>query len=306
MSEFFSKWTAKQVIFGGIILITLLAFTILLLVQLSRTPVSQLKPFRPTTTPNSLIIESQPVLVTFTQLNEDPFSFLNKRIRVTGDFQLVSPPKCRLYNGPAIRWSLIASNLQLDAQGFEPIARLIPANITITAEGTWRLYQGPLGCGKEPETGNAWYLEVTQIIQPNPLPLTDGTLVNSTISTPQVTRTQSTEQQPSDEIPTDTPTFAATPTFTATATATSTPMLTATPTNTPTIGPSPTVTPTPGAGTVRPTATRTPTPTSTPTATATSTLGPTTTAQPTVPIVPSPTINTGGGYPGGGNGGGYP
>ncbi|MEZ4642851.1 MAG: hypothetical protein R3E31_08975 [Chloroflexota bacterium] len=279
-----------------------LAFVMLLLSQCVRPAASQLKPFRPTATAGSLLIDSQPILVTFDQLNEDPYNFLDKRIRVTGDFQLLTPPSCRLYNGPALRWSLVASDLQLDVKGYEPIARLIPTGVSLTIEGTWRLYQGPLGCGKEPLANNAWYLEISQIVQPNPLPLTDGTLVNSTIATPLAT----TAIMPGQTITGGDETAVSTATPTATATATATPTMTPTGLVTASATPSPTITPTPGAGTTFPTSTITPTPTRTPTATPTGTAGPSPTPEPTEPVQPTATIPSGGGYPPGGGGGSYP
>lgn len=51
--------------------------------------------------------------------------------------------------------------------------KILQPGTPMTVEGTWRLYQGPLGCGKGPETGQAWFIEVQQIIQPNPIVATN-------------------------------------------------------------------------------------------------------------------------------------
>jgi hypothetical protein len=40
----------------------------------------------------------------------------------------------------------------------------------MTVEGYWRLYEGPLGCGKNAPRAAIWYLEVLRIVEPNPLP----------------------------------------------------------------------------------------------------------------------------------------
>ncbi len=299
MSELLRSSTIKQKLWGGIILLMLLAFIILLAAQVNRPTTSELKPYRPTPTRHDLLLDNQPILVTFDQLNADPENFLNQRIRVTGDFQLLTPPTCRLYNGPALRWSLIASDLQLDALGYEPIARLIPAGVSLTVEGAWRLYEGPLGCGKAPPTGRAWYLDVTRILQPNPLPLTDGSLFNGSIATPLALPTGAPGQQPVDSGSTPIPTS------TNAITATPTPTMTPTDSGTAAATPSPTITTTPAPGTTLPTATvrTTSTPTATPTTTGTP--GPSPTPAPTLPVLPTPTIDVGG-YPGNGGGGPYP
>ncbi len=58
--------------------------------------------------------------------------------------------------------------------GYEEVLKRLPDGLTMTVEGIWRQYDGPLGCGKEPGDGQAWYLQVERIISPNPLPLMDG------------------------------------------------------------------------------------------------------------------------------------
>lgn len=115
------------------------------------------------------VLENETTLVGFAELNADPAAFRNQSIQVSGAYTPVELPICQPFAGPRIQWSLVAEELQLNAAGFERILRLAEPGISMTVTGIWRLYQGPLGCGKEPEDGAVWYLQVTQILEPNPI-----------------------------------------------------------------------------------------------------------------------------------------
>jgi len=129
-----------------------------------------LLPILPSPTAVETVIESGATEVTFQELNEDPAAYRNQRILVSGSLAPIEPVECPQHNGhytgPLIQWALVNDNLQMDARGFEPIIPLIRPGTTMTVEGIWRLYQGPLGCGKEPERGMAWYLETLRIVEP--------------------------------------------------------------------------------------------------------------------------------------------
>ena len=265
----------------------LLLLAVILLPLLAQSNNRRLKPLRPTATPGSLVIEGDPTLIDFPNLNEDPFSYLNQRIRVTGDYTPLPPPDCTPFSGRRIRWSLVAENLQMNAVGFEPVLRLVEPDTTLTVEGIWRLYSGPAGCGKEPPSANVWYLEVERIIQPNPLtgfmgPAGPGPIGPVTPLSPAAT--------PSGGTAVPTPTSTLSPGAT-----TATPILTPSPgaTASATAG-TPTM---PLTGTVTATATATPTSTATgqPTATLTTPPALTPTSGATVPPVVTATP---GGYPG--------
>ncbi len=277
---------------GAVLILLLIVLLVILTNQDGRRP---MKPLRPTPAPGELVVDTQPLLVTFDQLNSDPDSLLDQRIRVTGDFTRLRPPDCLIYNGPSFRWALVSDTLQLDAKGFEVIVRLIPEGTSMTVEGFWRKYTGPLGCGKKPPADTVWFLEVTQIVQPNPLPNFGGASVD-VVPSGEGDAQASPGASPS---PTDNGTPTATPTLTAT------PTPSATPTSTPTLSGfdetlTPTLTATP-TETPLPTVTGTP-PTSTPTMTATPTAtfipGTTPTLIPPTPVPPTPTQTSGGGYPG--------
>ena len=260
-----------------------------------------LKPFRPTQTQQGEAVNGEVLTISFVDLNGDPAAYQNQRIRVTGNKITILPSVCRLYTGPVFSWGLIAEDLQLNSLGFAELAMRLPDGLTMTVEGIWRKYDGPLGCGKGPDDGVAWYLQVERIISPNPLPLMDaipfatmqvllgtrtsvvltpfaipiqGTAVSDqpTIGiTPLSTETRlpdGTQFPPGTVLPTSTP-------------ATGIPTATRFPGLTPSVTPRPNGTTVPGAGTS----------TSTPTATRTPISG--STAVPTIPGLP-----TSPGYPG--------
>ena len=134
-----------------------------------------LKPFRPTRTPQDVGASGDVVVLSFTDLNGAPEAYQNQRIRVTGNKVTIPAQACRLFTGPVFNWGLIAEDLQLNALGYGDLVKRLPDGLTMTVEGIWRQYNGPLGCGKEPANGIAWYLQVERIISPNPLPLMEGT-----------------------------------------------------------------------------------------------------------------------------------
>lgn len=128
----------------------------------------QLKPLDPTATPGGEI-SGQPRLVTFSELQADPQAYRNRLIRVTGGVVAVAPPLCRPFSGPVPFWALFAENLRLDAVGFDDLPRFASADVLFTVDGIFRQYEGPLGCGKGPPSGVAWFLETLRVVQPNPL-----------------------------------------------------------------------------------------------------------------------------------------
>jgi hypothetical protein len=250
---------------------------------------------------SSQIISSQPQLVTFTELEQDPTVYQDKLIRVTGDYVPLPLVSCAPYSGPNTSWALVANELRLDILGFEGLLNQLKlGEINLTLDGVLRRYDGPLGCGKRPDAGVLWYLEALQIVQPNPLVQnTEGSTIGTSIvpppfptgdgSIPGEEGTPTEEPTPGPGTPTRTPS----PTIASGATASLTATLdpneptpteqigTPTRTSTPTLTPSATQTTAPGGNTA------TPTPSQTPTAGATNVPLPTTTAGP-----------GGGGYPG--------
>jgi hypothetical protein len=195
----------------------------------------KLMPLLPSPTPPIYLSQQEPETVAFTELNDNPLAFLNRSILVTGDYLPLEKSDCLNVVGPDKRWSLAADNLQLDVLGFEKIVRLLPVGTNMTVQGIWRLYQGPLGCGKGPPRGSMWYLDAKKIIQPNPL-ISEGSqaipveIINGTLELPSLEMTvRATETGPAANVMTVTAmaesTIIATPTFSGQLIPTETPPL---------------------------------------------------------------------------------
>jgi len=227
----------------------LLLFIILLLAFIlpGRQANRGLKPFRPSPTPGPRDLTGEPTVLTFTELNDAPQTYRGQRIQVTGEYQALTPPDCHPYSGPIFRWSLVAENLQLNSRGFEDLLKYVPDGTTLTVEGIWRLYDGPLGCGKQAADDIAWYLAVERIVSPNPLP--------NFVRTPHPTAVSGeSPANPTTPTPGETPMLTATPTLpdvVFTPLATPTAVFSGTAVSTPT----PQITGTPGTGTVYPSVT---------------------------------------------------
>jgi hypothetical protein len=304
MTEYIEETTERRPISPLAITGGALVVLLLLALLLTRGGERPLKPIRPSATPAELSQNSQAILVTFDELNANPYAFHNQRIRITGSYAPQPKPDCPKYKGLLIRWALINDNLQLNGYGFEEVLKLLPSGTTLTVEGIWRLYEGASGCGKDAPQALIWYLQVERIVQPNPLP-GFGPAPEGSTPAPVETPLEGTGPTPTFEEGTavSSPTSSATPTMTATPTAEISPSVTPSPsatllseevTPTPvdpliTITPDPLASPT-VAGTA-PAVTNTPPPLRTPG-----------TAVPTLPSLgtstPGPSPTPGSGYPG--------
>lgn len=284
------KWPIMVVV---LLIVSLILFAIF---SSFRRGQGQFRPQVSPITPNGLT-NSEPIALTFSDLDANPLAYRNKLVRVAGNYTRLSPVVCTPFKGPRPRWGLIAEGFQMDMVGLNEIIELAPEGATLTIDGVWRLYEGPLGCGKEPTTGSAWYLEARRIVQPNPLVFngmsgnSSGETITSTVSiepTPLITSTAPTgdpeeEEESIIDFETSTPDPAGlTPTI---------PIASTTPTMTPT-SLRVTATPTPTRPNQGGNNSTTPTPTTTATPTPRGTVGPGT-PQPTneaLPTSPSGTV----------------
>lgn len=268
-----------------------------------------LYPLLPSATPLAGTIDYTPALLGFAELNADPALYNGLRIQVSGAFTPIDTPPCPDYTGPAIHWSLVAEDLQLNATGFENLLTFLSPGTDMTVLGIWTAYHGPVGCGKQPPDETVWFLAVERILEPNPLIGVTGSSLTvipgeplATLSPFETGESQTPELTPTaGSLLTGTPTptiespltiqatpspdltsLPVTPLLTpgATAALTTTPGFGVTPGLTPTINLS--ITPEPTSG--LPGTTLPPLPTSTP-------------AGPGYPGQPTPTATTTGGYP---------
>ena len=148
--------------------LVILLFGLLLLGCNSET--RPLKPFLATPTPPAAVVFSDPLALTFEELNSDPQSFLGKTIRVDGDFVRLPNTVCDgQVKGPNPRWALVADSLQMNSVGYDSVLSIVPEGVPFTVEGVWSLYRGPAGCGKEPPAKPVWFIDVVRIVRPNPI-----------------------------------------------------------------------------------------------------------------------------------------
>lgn len=242
-------------------------------------------------------IPSGPALVAdISELSEAPQAYAGALVQVTGQYRRAPVIVCDGNDRPSpVTWLLVEGEHEIGARGFEQFVRpLLPSGLTVTVQGVWRHWRGPVGCGKDAPLLDAWHLVVTDFVAPSPV-----ARVTLTPAGQAPRQTAAAGGEIATATATGTPQAASvTSTATATPTATqpSTRAATATPRTTSTSLPD--VSATPGNGTASPTATvaatqEGATATATPgtvTATATAESGATPTASPTTAPGPdSPT-----------------
>lgn len=277
------QFPMKNVSMRGRLRLSLPIF-LLVLVACGAGPTRPLKPSLPTPTAGALVIKPEARLVAFEELAANPRLFLNSRLQVSGSLTRLALPVCAPYKGPALRWALVAQNLQLNAFGYDAILQLAEEGEILTVEGVWQFYDGPLGCGKEPSRTGLWYLAVTRIVQPNPLARGGaGGGVTPVAAEPTDAINAASATTALDATPTPGGDFGP-PSVTLTPSLTPTPINVAPPTGAPSPDPSPTPTSPPRA--TQPIGQPTPTPSATPIATPVAPGTPTVTSLPTLPSGP--------------------
>lgn len=161
-------------------LILLTGFLLLVACTGSKTQATP-TPFAPTHTPPAGRQGGAPLDVSLTELAAAPANFDGVQIRLTGRYRPLPSLICstRRYQSPAT-WALASGELSAQMSGFDAqLRRLLPPDLTMTVVGTWQQWQGPVGCGKQAVTRQIWFLNVTEIVSPNPL-----TMVTLTPGTP--------------------------------------------------------------------------------------------------------------------------
>lgn len=115
---------------------------------------------------------AEPIPATIRELVLRPFDYENRYVRVTGNYKPHPPLVC----GDAPRrspasWELTGEEeLFLQAGGFDRILRAAASpGLPLTVDGQWRRWRGQSGCGKQAAEIEIWYLDVIEIVSPNPL-----------------------------------------------------------------------------------------------------------------------------------------
>lgn len=125
----------------------------------------------PTAGPTATAAISGPIQLSITELLAAPGLYLDTVVQLTGRLQKNPLIVCNsnYYASPA-SWGLIEEGLMVAAGGFDDQVRsLLPGDLTMTVEGRWRRWEGTVGCGKQAQQQEVWYLSVERILSPSPL-----------------------------------------------------------------------------------------------------------------------------------------
>jgi hypothetical protein len=122
----------------------------------------------------------EPVVVTLTELAAAPGLYKDFPLQLTGRFRKQPTLICENETfTPPSTWALVEEGVLIPASGFDQQLRaLLPDGLLMTAEGSWRQWQGVVGCGKSAQLQEIWFFDVTRILSPSPI--TQVTLTPST------------------------------------------------------------------------------------------------------------------------------
>lgn len=125
----------------------------------------------PTTGAAATSIGNSPVSLTITELMAAPGLYQDAVVQLTGKLHKQPVIVCdsELHASPA-GWGLAEEGVLALAGGYEAQVRsLLPGELTMSIEGRWRRWSGLVGCGKQAQQQEVWYVEVSRILSPSPL-----------------------------------------------------------------------------------------------------------------------------------------
>ncbi len=112
-----------------------------------------------------------PATVTIGELVEEPAAYEGQYVRVTGAYRRPPLLVCEgLPRHSPDGWALAEGEATIGAGGFNELLRsLLAEGTTITVDGRWLQWTGPVGCGKTAGVEEIWYLAVQNVVEPHPL-----------------------------------------------------------------------------------------------------------------------------------------
>lgn len=125
----------------------------------------------PTTGGVTSTLPADPTSLTISEVNNALGLYQDAAIVVTGRLQRLPLLVCdgERFPSPAT-WSLTDEGAVLLASEYDQqVRQLLPEDLTMTVEGRLRRWEGPVGCGKQAQTKEVWYLETSRILAPRPL-----------------------------------------------------------------------------------------------------------------------------------------
>jgi hypothetical protein len=152
---------------------TLFFLSLLLLVSCGRDQAERgLTPtaFPPTAVP-ARITTAAPIPIGLSHLAANPDFFVGATLQLSGAFRRLPRQVCaaETFRSPAT-WGLEADGYLASAAGMdEQLRALLNEGQPITVEGRWLKFNGPVGCGRDAQEQEVWYLSVDRVLEPNPL-----------------------------------------------------------------------------------------------------------------------------------------
>ena len=113
---------------------------------------------------------------TLVTLVRNPSFFEGNYLQLSGQYKRLPLPVCTEegHFSPAT-WALTDGQTEVLASGFDDILRqLAGTGMPIVVEGRWQQWEGLVGCGRRAPVEQIWYVEVSNIISPNPLTAAEG------------------------------------------------------------------------------------------------------------------------------------
>jgi hypothetical protein len=125
----------------------------------------------PTPGPDYAPISSEPLIVSLADLAESPEAYEGAYLQVQGQYHRLPLLFCSAASYPApASWKLASDSVEIKASGFDSqLRRLIANDVMITVTGRWRFWQGLVGCDKKAIQQQIWYLQVDDILSPDPI-----------------------------------------------------------------------------------------------------------------------------------------
>jgi hypothetical protein len=111
------------------------------------------------------------VNLTITELMAAPGLYQDAVVQITGRLRKQPVVVCdsELHASPA-GWGLAEEGVLALAGGYEDQVRsLLPGDLTMSIEGRWRRWSGLVGCGKQAQQQEVWFVDVSRILSPSPL-----------------------------------------------------------------------------------------------------------------------------------------
>lgn len=122
--------------------------------------------------------------VSLAALAQNPAAYVGQRVQLTGQFYHAPPLVCSTVTrrSPAA-WFLTDGQVSVGIGGrFEQLERVAPDGLMVTVAGRWWVWRGPIGCGKNLPRTEVWYLDIAEIIAPNPITFATLTPVGQAVA----------------------------------------------------------------------------------------------------------------------------